>query len=377
MNLKQRLFDWIAGAPKTPQLRKVSVLMQACNLACPMCSMNVNNDDVDQILRDYPRASHGPQLRLNEYKAFLKAVSPYKPVVSFGGGEPFIFPYLLDLFEYAVNELQLGVGVTTNATLFKPGQLERLVRLPISITISVDGLGKTHDDIRGEGMFDLTISELRRLVDLKRRGGHPIQIHNLCAIQPENHLQCEGLADFLVGEIGVDGMTFSNLLFTAPETLAQHEEWVATRALPDIYKIKAPRGGLSGAKGFADFDFEAHFAMKQRILKKYSNIRFEPDFSSLEFLKKYYLTNEIMSYYFSDKCRPSNDTMTLISNGDILFFPQCFQIKIGNIRESSPDEIWQSTLFAEIRKVLAGDLSPVCAHCCANRREKEFSQPVI
>jgi len=62
--------------------------------------------------------------------------------------------------------------------------------------------------------------------------------------------------------------------------------------------------------------------------------------------------------------------MVLISNGDILFYPQCFQIKIGNIREKTFEEIWHGSLFDEIRDNLVDDLSPICAHCCANRIEK-------
>ena len=45
-------------------LKKIGLLIRGCNLACPMCSMNVNNKDVPQILRDYPGASRGGELSL-------------------------------------------------------------------------------------------------------------------------------------------------------------------------------------------------------------------------------------------------------------------------------------------------------------------------
>ena len=80
-----RYLDALSKRP----FKKVVVLIQACNLDCPMCSMNVNNSEVPQVLRDYPDATKGPQLKLDEYVSFFDQVKRYRPAVSIAGGEPF------------------------------------------------------------------------------------------------------------------------------------------------------------------------------------------------------------------------------------------------------------------------------------------------
>ena len=66
-----------------------------------MCSMNVNNTEVPQILRDYPNASISKNLSLKEYKSiFVDIYNEYKndlPSISISGGEPTYFPKLIEL----------------------------------------------------------------------------------------------------------------------------------------------------------------------------------------------------------------------------------------------------------------------------------------
>jgi MoaA/NifB/PqqE/SkfB family radical SAM enzyme len=379
--MKRKLIKWLdkklfhittngAEATRYNGLQRINVLMQACNLRCPMCSMNLNNKEIGQILRDYPGASCGPQLTLPEYKEFFDQLGCIKPDVSFAGGEPTIFRFLPELVEYLKGKYGINSGITTNGTLFTQESRSRLLRTASAITVSVDGLEQFHDSVRGVGNFSIAVDALRKLLDQKRREGVGASISSLCCIQSGNCKDLEAIAEFLINEIGVEHLTFSFLIFSTNETLAAHESWRIKRDLPEVYRIKTTRGGQSSFEDFSCLDFEAIFTQKEKLKHRYKSIRFEPDFHSQEDLKTYFTTDRYMPIYFGDVCRPSRDTLTLISNGDILFFPQCFQVKLGNIRETRVSSIWQSDLFRQVRDTLSGDLSPVCSHCCANRVEK-------
>ena len=87
---------------------KINLLFRGCNLRCPMCSMNANRADLPQILRDYPGASTGPELTLDEYKRVFPPLKKQKPIVSIGGGEPFLNQQgLFAALEAAGDEVEL------------------------------------------------------------------------------------------------------------------------------------------------------------------------------------------------------------------------------------------------------------------------------
>jgi MoaA/NifB/PqqE/SkfB family radical SAM enzyme len=69
------------------------------------------------------------------------------------GGEPFLFPGILDLIEY-IHSKGIFIAIDTNGTMLKDFAAD-LVRLgQIHITISVDGPEEIHDFVRGvKGCF--------------------------------------------------------------------------------------------------------------------------------------------------------------------------------------------------------------------------------
>jgi len=187
-----------------------------------------------------------------------------------------------------------------------------------------------------------------------------------------NHMEMMDVVRFLMDDIGVDGMTISSLVFSTQEILSEHAKWVAERQLDEKYIIQYPRGGVSDYESLSGMNFEAIWQMKKEVNSRYHTVQFEPDFMSLPDMKTYFLTNKFMPGYFDSKCNPSSTQITLLSNGDVLFLPGCFQIKMGNIREQSVDEIWNNAIYNEVRSVLSHKLSPICTHCCSNRQEKNF-----
>jgi MoaA/NifB/PqqE/SkfB family radical SAM enzyme len=373
MNVTSRLLQLVRRprADAAPRLRRINLLVQACNLSCPMCSMNVNNKDIGQILLDYPGASKGHQLRLEEYKAFFDTLRPYRPDVSISGGEPMLFNRMTELVEYLAGECGYPVGMTTNGTLLDGDKLERVGRALSAVTISIDGLQERHDRIRGQGNFAISTAALRALLELKRAGRAKTSISSLFCLHEENYQDTEAVADFLLRDVGVENLTVSHLIFSTPQTLAAHEQWVKRKGLPEYMNIRLTRGGYSSRADLSRMDLAAVFETKERLKARYRNIRFEPDFRTLDDLRTYFLTDEVMNAYFASSCKPSRTQLTLLSNGDVLFFPQCFQVKLGNIRTESAQAIWNSEVQSAIRRALSDDLSPICAHCCANRVSKD------
>lgn len=88
--------------------------------------------------------------------------------LTFSGGEPFSRNDIFDLIAFATPRFQ-EIAITTNATLLDEDRVKRLSQNPkIRLSISLDGMEKTHDRLRGvKGTFKKVESSLRLITMYK------------------------------------------------------------------------------------------------------------------------------------------------------------------------------------------------------------------
>lgn len=123
-------------------------ITQKCNLNCTHCylgnkqgrSMDINN----------------VALLINK----LQTVGCKRITIS--GGEPFCEPDIVKQISQIAKQKGFFVGIVTNGMLFKKIDLELFASLDY-IQISLDGLKKTHDSIRGNGSFDCVMEGINYL----------------------------------------------------------------------------------------------------------------------------------------------------------------------------------------------------------------------
>lgn len=125
----------------------------ACNLQCRHC---YTNSDMHKVI----------PTDFEEVKSFLNKMKDMGIFTyAIGGGEPMVLPFIYDMIEYS-NSIGLGVSMTSNGTLIGEQEAKKLKQAGLEvIQISIDGLRKTHDNIRGAGTFDKAINSVKFLVD--------------------------------------------------------------------------------------------------------------------------------------------------------------------------------------------------------------------
>ncbi len=110
-------------------------ITNACNLSCAHCGSRC--------------MASGNRLSRNDVLKTLQTIpSGDRPTVSLTGGEPLLHP---DFFSIArcVNELGFEWGMTSNGTLIDRRTARKLRKVRMgSVSISLDGLEKTHDRFR-------------------------------------------------------------------------------------------------------------------------------------------------------------------------------------------------------------------------------------
>ncbi|MCX7748143.1 MAG: radical SAM protein [Clostridia bacterium] len=139
-------------------------ITERCNLRCSHCYQeNYSSNELS-----YSSLIH----ILEQYKEFLlryKSETPnalLKAHVTVTGGEPFIRSDFFDLLEvFHKNRNLFSFAILTNGTFIDPYAAKHLKKLnPSFIQVSIEGTKATHDQIRGKGSYEKTLSALRHLV---------------------------------------------------------------------------------------------------------------------------------------------------------------------------------------------------------------------
>jgi len=140
-------------------------ITERCNLRCSHCYQDgYSGQELD----------FGDLLNImSQFKDLLKWWSrdSKRPAVTghitVTGGEPFVRADFVDLLEvFAANREHFSFAVLSNGSFIDGAMARRLRGLaPRFVQISIEGTRARHDEIRGAGNFDRTISAIRHLID--------------------------------------------------------------------------------------------------------------------------------------------------------------------------------------------------------------------
>jgi MoaA/NifB/PqqE/SkfB family radical SAM enzyme len=115
------------------------------------------------------------ELTLEEIDQFTKKLGDLH-TVTIGGGEPFMRKDLPEIIKcFSKNNNLKVVAIPTNCLLTDNivQQTEKILQLfkgSLKIGLSLDGIGKEHDEIRGiDGNFDKFLATYQALSELKKR----------------------------------------------------------------------------------------------------------------------------------------------------------------------------------------------------------------
>ena len=124
-----------------------------CNLRCTHCYQD-----------DYTAFESGEALGgiLRQYGELLKKYS-FKGYLNITGGEPMTHPSLFWLLEEAA-KMNIKTAVLTNGTMIGKREARMLKACGVYyVQVSLDGMEKAHDRIRGEGSFRRAVSGIQAL----------------------------------------------------------------------------------------------------------------------------------------------------------------------------------------------------------------------
>lgn len=157
------------------------------------------------------------------------------------GGEPTLRPDLTEIIHLFVKNNGVSRinfptnGLQTERTVsILRAALERHPALSIYCNLSLDGLQRTHESIRGvPGNFERLLETARKLCEVRARFGARLRVNVNTVVCEENHGEVLQLAEFLKEHAELDGQYFQ---IVRGETMDKSLKQVPAEELRKIYK---------------------------------------------------------------------------------------------------------------------------------------------
>jgi MoaA/NifB/PqqE/SkfB family radical SAM enzyme len=336
----------LPGGYALPPLTLVIELTYRCNLNCEMCYQRAQ-ERTFQINPVRPK----DELTFEQIQKIVDQSPPYC-IIIFSGGEPFCRSDILDILTYTAARRKCHI--VTNSALIKTEMAHKLVDLGLlSVGVSIDGRGELHDKIRGvPGTFERmanTVSEIRRY---RESQGKTRPVLNFKTVISSSNLTSLSEIYAFGKEMGADYCTYQ------VENTSQEISALRLSHNFDPYQIPpAPIGP------FDIQSLESELKELERIGADKPKARFIPDFDPIDLLAHYSDAFEIGDF----SCQAPWLGINISPYGDV--FP-CFNYDVGNVKDHSVLQLWNSPKYREFRQTLKQKgLFPGCVGCCDLERK--------
>ena len=305
-----------------------------CNLRCPYC-FNADNN-----------IARSDELTLEEYRDLAHQWAPYRPGIFISGGEPFAREDLVEIVA-AFKQHGLPIGLVSNGTLMTEDKARRLAEMGLdAVLISIHGARETHDRTVGKvGAYDLSLAALRRWAELQPKRG-PMVNYVL------SEASVADLPRFVqdISDLRHVAVRLSHLNFLTPKEIAAQKEFWREHfgEVPiDIltHQYEPAEGAFAPLIEFLGSG-QAHGVLTKPVLDAGE-------------IRQWYSPNVALGR----RCVFIWRSTFVNAQGDV--YPcQFLYVRMGNLRQSRMEDIWNNDLYRQFRGALRGGLMPGCARCC-------------
>jgi MoaA/NifB/PqqE/SkfB family radical SAM enzyme len=341
------LRDCAAGRGATSFPRRIGLfLTNRCDFACSMCAVqDARNEGI----------ARGGDLPFEFVERVLAECAPHQPVVDLIGGEPLLYPFLIDAVKLASRRKVLA-AVTTNG-LKLTQHAEALVRaeLPL-LQVSLDGWDEESQKARGQvkGSLDRLREGIRAVC--QARGSRPFPIIRiLTAITRVNYAHLDRIQN-VISALGIRYWGISNYFYLNRNAHERHLTFalmnslsgaVVAHTIPDdVYLTNEQVGDLK--------------ASLQRVRLANRRLRMHIAYAWDIDLEAYYSTLQASR---GSLCDLPYTRLDIHTDGHMAV---CVSGKrVGEVRQDSIAEVWRSRCVAEYREMYERTRPmPMCFRCC-------------
>jgi len=298
-------------------------ITRKCNLRCKHCYYEAGTQLADELSTEESFAL------IDE----IANVFGDKASVTFGGGEPLLRKDIFDLLSYG-KERGLHVVLASNGTLLSEEVAARLKNAGVEdVIIPIDGTQKTHNAIRGEGVFEKATKSARAI----RNAGLGLVIDP--CIMKQNEEETGKIIDI------AENLDARQCRFFHYVSMGRGKEVI-------------PDSELGSAR----------YAENLMQLFEEQNKRRELEICTTQACQYWVILKRkeeaglyVPDFFYTEipGCRAAIGMLSIKPNGDVVPCP-LLDVKAGNVREMSLREILNSKVFVALRN---REVKGKCAAC--------------
>lgn len=326
-------------------------ITNACNLRCKMCGQWSEEGYIKN--KAIPSS---PQMELDDWKRLIDEAAQYKiRFILIRGGEPFLYPGIIELVEY-IHSKGIFVSIDTNGTVMSKFVAD-LIRIGnMHITFSIDGTEEIHDDVRGvKGSFNKTKENIALLNRIEEETNKHISKSVCFTISKDSYKSLGEIPD-VMRDLGIKSLNIVPYYFVSEEVGEKYAD-----ELEQNFNCKA-----FSWKGFHHDNSGINFDIFLEEHKKYLD-----DLNGIVDFPYMPLTDEEYKTWFSDsitpvgslKCENVENLIDIQPNGDTNFCVDFPDYSFGNVKHSSIKELWDSPEAAKFRNYRREKPLAVCYRC--------------
>jgi radical SAM protein with 4Fe4S-binding SPASM domain len=362
------LFNLLYPRADTGQARKIRQLSfritDLCNLRCHTCGQWGDQGFLHG--KNLKELKHS-EVPLPRYLEVLEDLAHHghHPFVYLWGGEPMLYEGSLELIERA-SALGLPTAIATNGTRIAAAA-ERLVAAPMFLLqISIDGpTAELHNRARpGAGGAD-NFGDIQAGIQAVRqarqaKGANLPLIASLTTISRNNFRHLVEIYEAFRDK--VDLFVYYLSWWIDPENVQAHEADFGRRF---GFKPLRPAGWVGGWKpdDYQELNRQLNEVLKRSQSATSPPVTIIPHVVGEDNLRTYYTEHQARFGY--EQCISIYQAVEVNSNGDLSPCRDYHDYVVGNIKDATITELWNSPAYRKFRRSLATEgLMPVCARCC-------------
>ncbi len=347
------------------KIRQVSIrITDICNLRCHTCGQWGDSGFLHgQNLQELKKQEVSPERYLEIFKDLV--AHGHHPNVYFWGGEPTLYQGTLELIEAAA-AMGLPVSIATNGTR-TASVADRLVQAPLFLLqTSIDGhCAELHNSIRpavgtGNGFADIQAG-LAAVHQARKR--HKRNLPLIASLTVVSQPNIEHLVDiYETFRDKVDLFIFYLSWWIDPARAQAHEEDFSRRfGFPPVRH----QGWIGNWRpdNYTLLDRQLKSLLARSSPWGAPPVSIIPNITGAENLAAYY-TDHRADFGFK-QCISIFQAVEINSNGDLSPCRDYHDYVVGNIKDRTISELWNSEAYRKFRRSLATEgLMPVCTRCC-------------
>ncbi len=354
-----------AASGKARSIRQVSIrITDVCNLRCHTCGQWGDHGFLHgKSLAELKKEEVTPERYLEVFADLV--AHGHRPLIYLWGGEPMLYEGTLPIIKGAA-ELGLPTSIATNSTRVA-ARAEELVEAPLFLLqMSIDGhTAETHNRARpASGNADnfADINKALAAVHEAReaRGTNLPLIASLTTISKENYRHLIDIYETFRDR--VDLAVFYLSWWIDEESAKAHDRDFGRRF---GFKPQCPWGWLGDWRPDDYHELNRQLKGLQERSQPWSAppVVMIPSILGEENLRTYYTKHQERFGY--DQCVSIFQVVEIDSNGDLSPCRDYHDYVVGNIKERTITELWNSERYKTFRRSLTTEgLMPVCSRCC-------------